>query len=74
MRLRKLIASKLPSYELCGEVNTDESFFAGVRKENADEAQEGKQLFFGLLERCGKVYMAIVSNVRTETLLPIIQK
>ena len=57
MRLRKLIASKLPSYELCGEVNTDESFFAGVRKENADEAQEGKQLFFGLLEYFVNVHL-----------------
>ena len=30
--LRKLIASKLPSYELSGEVEADESYFGGVRK------------------------------------------
>ncbi|MDR1304191.1 MAG: hypothetical protein LBK76_03100 [Verrucomicrobiales bacterium] len=30
--LRKLIASKLPSYELSGEVAADESYFGGVRK------------------------------------------
>ncbi len=32
MRLRQLIASKLPSYELSGEVEADESYFGGVRK------------------------------------------
>ena len=32
MRLRKLIASKLPSYELSGEIEADESYFGGVRK------------------------------------------
>ena len=32
MRLRKLIASKLPSYRLDGEVEADESYLGGVRK------------------------------------------
>jgi hypothetical protein len=32
MPLRKLIASKLPSYELSGEVEADESYFGGMRK------------------------------------------
>ena len=32
MRLRKLISSKLPSYELGGEVEADESYFGGRRK------------------------------------------
>ena len=32
MRLRKLIASKLPSYKLSGEVEMDESYFGGKRK------------------------------------------
>ncbi len=31
MRLSKLIASKIPSYELSGEVEADESYFGGVR-------------------------------------------
>lgn len=31
-RLRQLIASKLPSYELSGEVEADESYFGGRRK------------------------------------------
>ena len=32
MRLRRLIASKLPSYELSGEVEVDESYFSGRKK------------------------------------------
>ena len=32
MRLRQLIAEKLPSYELYGEIEADESYFGGVRK------------------------------------------
>lgn len=32
MRLRQLIASKLPSYQLYGKVGADESYFGGVRK------------------------------------------
>ncbi|MBT7742596.1 MAG: hypothetical protein HN727_12405 [Opitutae bacterium] len=32
MRLRFLIASLLPSYELNGEVEADESYFGGIRK------------------------------------------
>ena len=40
-RLRKLIASKLPSYELSGEVEADESYFGGVRKGyNEDEVPQ----------------------------------
>ena len=32
MHLCQLIASKLPSDRLCGEVEADESYFGGVRK------------------------------------------
>lgn len=74
MRLRKLIASKLPSYELCGEVEADESYFGGVRKGKRGRGAGGKVAVFGLLKRGGKVYTAIVPNARTETLLPIIQE
>ena len=33
MRLRKLIASKLPSYELYGQVAADERYFGGRRND-----------------------------------------
>ena len=46
-RLRKLIASKLPSYELSGEVEADESYFGGVRKGKWGRGAAGKIAVFG---------------------------
>ena len=74
MRLRRLIASKLPSYELDGEVEADESYFGGVRKGKRGRGAAGKVAVFGLLKRGGKVYTAIIANAKTETLLPIIEE
>ena len=74
MHLRQLIAGKLPSYGLCGEVEADESYFGGVRKGKRGRGAAGKVAVFGLLKRGGKVYTAIVPNAKTETLLPIIQE
>lgn len=74
MRLRQLIASKLPSYQLHGEVEADESYFGGVRKGKRGRGAAGKVAVFGLLKRRGKVYTAIIPNAKTETLLPIIQE
>ena len=62
MRLRFLIASKLPSYELDGEVEADESYFGGVRKGKRGRGAGGKVAVFGLLKRGGKVYTAIIPN------------
>ena len=72
MRLRQLIASNLPSYELSGEVEADESYFGGIRKGTRGRGAAGKVAVFGLLKRGGKVYTAIIPNAKTETLLPII--
>ena len=72
MGLRQLIAGNLPSYELSGEVEADESYFGGVRKGTRGRGAAGKVAVFGLLKRGGKVYTAIISNAKTETLLPII--
>ena len=74
MRLRRLIASKLPSYRLCGEVEADESYFGGVRKGKRGRGARGKVAVFGLLKRGGRVYTAIIPNAKTATLLPIIQE
>ena len=74
MRLRQLIASKLPSYELSGEVEADESYFGGVRKGKRDHGAAGKVAVLGLLKRGGKVYAAIIPDAKTETLLPIIRE
>ena len=74
MILRQIIASNLPSYELCGEVEADESYFGGIRKGTRGRGAAGKVAVFGLLKRGGKVYTAIIPNAKTETLLPIIQE
>ena len=74
MGLRQLIASKLPSFELSGEIEADESYFGGVRKGKRGRGAAGKVAVFGLLKRGGKVYTAIIPNAKTETLLPIIQE
>lgn len=74
LRLRMLIASKLPSYELSGEVEADESYFGGVRKGRRGRGAADKVIVFGLLKRRGKVFTVIVPNAKTETLLPIIEE
>jgi transposase len=74
MRLRMLIASKLPSYELDGEVEADESYFGGVRKGKRGRGAAGKVAVFGLLKRRGKVFTAIVPNAKSRTLMPIIEE
>ena len=73
-KLRKLIASKLPSYDLSGEVEADESYFGCVRKGKHGRGAAGKVAVFGLLKRGGKVYTAIIPDAKTETLLPIIKE
>ena len=74
MRLRQLIACKLPSYELSGEVEADESYFGDIRKGKRGRGAAGKIAVFGLLKRGGKGYTAIIPNAKTETLLPIIEE
>jgi transposase len=74
MGLRKLISSKLPSYELGGEVEADESYFGGRRKGKRGRGAAGKVAVFGLLKRGGKVYTAIIPDATTATLLPIIEE
>jgi transposase len=73
-RLRQLIASKQASYELCGEVEVDESYFGGVRKGKRGRGAVGKVAVFGLLKGGSKVYTAIVPDAKTETLMPIVKK
>ncbi len=51
MRLRKRIASRLPSYELAGEVEAYESYFGGHRKSKRGRGAAGKILVLGEGER-----------------------
>ena len=74
MRLRQLIASKLPSYELDGEVEADESYFGGARKGKRGRGASGKVPVFGLLKRRGRVFTSVIADAKSRTLLPIIQE
>ena len=74
LRLRWLIASKLPSYELRGEVEADESYFGGRRKGKRGRGAAGKVAVFGLLKRRGKVFTAVIVNAKSETLIPLIKE
>lgn len=74
LRLRWLIASKLPSYELSGEIEADESYFGGKRKGKRGRGAAGKVAVFGLLKRRGKVFTAVILNAKSETLIPIIKE
>ncbi|GAB2188761.1 hypothetical protein MAH1_03670 [Sessilibacter sp. MAH1] len=74
MRLRQLIANKLPRYDLSGKVEIDGSHFGGVRKGNRGRGVKGKITVFSLLKIGRKVFSVIIPNAKTETLLPIINE
>ena len=74
MHLRQLIAGKLPSYDLSGEVEADESYFGGVRKGKRGRGAAGKVAVFGLLKRGGRVYTAVIPDAGTKTILQIIRE
>lgn len=74
-RLRLLIhnsAQHLETFD--GEVEVDESYFAGVRKGKRGRCAAGKTPVFGLLKRNGKVYAVIIPNAQSSTLMPIIRE
>jgi len=74
-KLRTIIAyfADLESPFLHGEVEVDESYFGGVRKGKRGRGAAGKIPVFGCLERKGKVYTQMISDVREKTLMPIIR-
>ena len=76
-KLRQLIVEQLARVEhevFDGAVELDESYFGGVRKGKRGRGATGKVVVFGLLKRGGKVYAKVVDNVRTATLMPVIQR
>jgi transposase len=58
---------------LGGEIEVDESYFGGTRKGKRGRGAAGKVPVFGLLKRNGCVYVAIIPNVSSATLFPIIR-
>ena len=75
-KLREAIFENLPaeaSVALSGEIEVDESYFGGTRKGKRGRGAAGKVPVFGLLKRNGRVYVAIIPNVASATLFPIIR-
>jgi transposase len=58
---------------LGGEIEVDESYFGGTREGKRGRGAAGKVPVFGLLKRNGRVYVAIIPNVSSATLFPIIR-
>jgi len=57
-----------------GEVEADESYFGGHRKGKRGRGAAAKIPVFGVYKRNGYVYAVSVSNTKSNTLLPIIEK
>jgi transposase-like protein len=55
-RLRQLIASKLPSYDLSGEVEADESSFEGFARATVAEQRQARCPYGACSNEAGGVY------------------
>ena len=58
---------------LSSEIEVDESYFCGTRKGKRGRGAAGKVSVFGLLKRNGRVDTAIIPNVSSTTLFPVIR-
>lgn len=59
--------------KLSGELELDETYFGGTRKGKRGRGAYNKAIVFGILERDGKVYTAVVPNVKAKTLMTEIE-
>lgn len=59
---------------LNGEVEVDESYFGGSRRGKRGRGAEGKTAVIGIVQRQGKVTAKVVSNVKTSTVMPLINE
>jgi transposase-like protein len=57
-----------------GEIEVDESYFGGIRKQLRGRAVQGKAVILGLLKRRGRVYTRPVPNVTRTVLQRIIRQ
>ena len=55
--------------KLSGEIECDESYFGGRKKGPRGRGSREKVKVFGMLERQGRIFTAIVDNVSAETLM-----
>jgi transposase len=74
-RLRQLIYQAVEDETLfSGEIEVDESYFGGRRKGKRGRGAAGKVPVFGILKRGGKVYTKVIPNVRSTTLMRIMEQ
>lgn len=55
--------------KLSGKLELDETYFGGKRKGKRGRGAFNKAIVFGILERDGKVYTKVVTNVKAKTLM-----
>jgi len=74
-RLRQLIYQAVEDETLfSGEIEVDESYFGGRRKGKRGRGATGKVPVFGILKRGGKVYTKVIPDVRSTTLMRIMEQ
>lgn len=75
-RMCNLIRNRLDenTNPLSGEVEVDESYFGGKRKGKRGRGAEGKTPVVGLAQRSGDIKAILVSAIRGETVIPIVEK
>ena len=74
-RLRQLISQAIEDETpFSGEIEVDESYFGGRRKGKRGRGAAGKVPVFGILKRQGRVYTKIVPDVKSATLIPILEQ
>jgi transposase len=74
-RLRQLICQAIDDESpFSGEIEVDESYFGGTRKGKRGRGAAGKVPVFGILKRGGRVYTKIIPDVRSATLMRILEE
>ncbi|MHB8057364.1 MAG: IS1595 family transposase [Desulfuromonadaceae bacterium] len=74
-RLRQLICQAIDDDSpFAGEIEVDESYFGGARKGKRGRGAAGKVPVFGILKRGGRVYTKIIPDVRSATLMRILEE
>jgi transposase-like protein/ribosomal protein L24E len=71
-QVRRLMAEDVNP--LCGHVEVDETYIGGKRQGKRGRGAAGKSVVMGMVERNGNAIAQVVPNVKTNTLLPMIEK
>ncbi len=69
IRMSILRDSMVHEAKLNGEIELDESYFGGKRKGDRGRGAVVKTIVFGILEKGGKLYVDVVKDILSETLM-----